>query len=360
MGIINPLYVVAPSLEMYFVDKSTGLPLANGEVWFYQDTTNGRNILKPVYQISGGPGYYTYSVLPNPVILSGVGTFEDDEGNNVLPYYYPYDDEGNVQLYYIEVYDSNGALQFTREGWPNMANGPTPSGSVLSYNYVRNPQFYGWSYLAAGATGFGNVVQGGLIADDWKYSQDDPTQVINVTRGVFALGQTAVPGNPVYYLSYVNSNAGSAAGTFNYFIQTYNSVQTLSGQTVTFSVWLQGPAGAGISITLEQYFGTGGSPSTPVITPIIVNPASLSSKTWTQYSATVLIPSVTGKNIGSNGDDALALIINMPLNVTATVNIANVQMELGNQLSDFHAPICWPASRRMLAGWHGSSPTSLI
>src|SRR5580693_7123038 len=98
---LNRQYVTAPSLQEYFVDKDSGLPLSGGFVYFYVDTA--RSVLKPVFEQTGSPPNYTYSVLPNPVTLSAVGTFQDASGNDIIPYYYPYDSFGDVQLYFIEV-----------------------------------------------------------------------------------------------------------------------------------------------------------------------------------------------------------------------------------------------------------------
>lgn len=92
---LDSRYVVAPVLEQAFIDKKSGLPLANGIITFYQDKQ--RTVLKPIYTLSGDPSH-TYVALPNPLRLSAVGTMQDANGNNVLPYYFPYDEEGNVEL----------------------------------------------------------------------------------------------------------------------------------------------------------------------------------------------------------------------------------------------------------------------
>ena len=119
MSGLSVMYVTGSELEDYFVSNQTGLPLAGGSVYFYVDSN--RTQAKTVYELNQGSGWppaYTYTPLPNPVVLSNTGTIMDANGNNVALYYYPYDSFGNVQLYYVEVYDSQGNLQFTREAWP--------------------------------------------------------------------------------------------------------------------------------------------------------------------------------------------------------------------------------------------------
>src|SRR5947208_2792433 len=112
---VNPsLLVIAPSLEMYFVDKTTGFPLAHGLVYFYSQTN--QSVLKNIYDENG-------NALPNPSVLSSVGTFQDGGNNNILPYYYLFDNNGNPEKYFIKVYSSldgitPATLQFTRDNWP--------------------------------------------------------------------------------------------------------------------------------------------------------------------------------------------------------------------------------------------------
>jgi hypothetical protein len=133
-------YVLDFTLEPYFVDKDTGLPLANGKIYFYDD--DNRNSPKPVYQLAGSPPNYNYAIMPNPIILSSVGTIQDADENNVAIYYKPYDDDGNVQLYYIVVTDENDNVQFTREAWPNITSGNDPTKADDSFqNLLSNPQF---------------------------------------------------------------------------------------------------------------------------------------------------------------------------------------------------------------------------
>lgn len=147
---LDPRFVVTSDLESYFVDKDTGEPLAAGIVTFYSDID--RTIKKPVYQITGAPPNYGYSPLVNPCILSGVGTFQDAMGNNIVPYYFPFEgtpdnSSGEIELYYITVYsnlmdglNTPAVLQFTREGWPNFSDGDSQSTGDVT-NLIPNGQF---------------------------------------------------------------------------------------------------------------------------------------------------------------------------------------------------------------------------
>lgn len=147
---LNPLYVTSVQLQSDFVDKDSGLPLAGGSVYFYQDTN--RNNSKAVYQLSGSPPNYTYTPLMNPLVLGAGGTFVDENGNDIAVYYLPWtsdDGTGVADNYYIAVYSAAnpypmGTPQFTREGWPGVvdANASPTTERVDGFeNALSNPQF---------------------------------------------------------------------------------------------------------------------------------------------------------------------------------------------------------------------------
>ncbi len=141
---LDPRFVTSKDLENLLVDKDTGAFLANGLVYFYKDLA--RTTLKPIYQLTGAPPNYTYTQLPNPITISAIGTFMDNNGDNIALYYFPWDsmDEGaNLELYYVAVFNQFGVPQFTREAWPNYfgEQGGGPNGPVTVVNLIENPQF---------------------------------------------------------------------------------------------------------------------------------------------------------------------------------------------------------------------------
>lgn len=137
---LDERYIVASDLESYFVDKDSGLPLADGTLTFYRDTA--RNVPKVVYQLSGSPPSYTYTSMGAQITLSAVGTVQNSGGDNEVIYYYPYDDEGNLDLYYVVCRNSDGIEQFSREAWPNITSGSDPTQDQTSLqNQISNPTF---------------------------------------------------------------------------------------------------------------------------------------------------------------------------------------------------------------------------
>jgi len=197
MATPNPLYYMCPSLQDYFVDKDNGAPLSAGVVTFYRD--NDHNTLKSVYQQvrNPSPPYdYQFVVLPNPMILSSVGTFLDNNGADIIPYFYPWENApgfptGNQDLYYITVESTDGVPQFTREAWPpNAADNPNTSETfVPTTNLLSNPQFV--EVLFSGSTsipvtGTNTVTE---IAPDWA--------IITSGSGNVVVQQVPIIDNPL-------------------------------------------------------------------------------------------------------------------------------------------------------------------
>ncbi len=334
---INPnLMVVGPDIQEVFIDPATNLPLSGGNIFFYSDSS--RSDLQPVYELTGtSSSGYTFTQLPNPVPLSGAGTPQNGAGQDIVIYYYPFNAEGLPSQYYVVVKDSSGNTILTRQDWPPNTSGgigPIPGASNYLYNFVRNSTFYSWS----NGTSFLNVGLGStdgldFMPDDWVYMQNDSTQNINISQGVFNLGFTGITGdNPPYYLLYSNTSAGSMSQTVNQFSQRYKSVQTLAGKQVTVSLWLMVStpfSTQNISVSVTQFFGTGGSPSASITTQGLLIPGTSLSSSWQQFTGTFTIPAITGTP-GTNLDDALILNINMPLSVVTNVGIDKVVMQVGS------------------------------
>lgn len=334
---LDSRYITTSDLEAYFVDKETGLPLAGGIVTFYSDVN--RSDLKPIYTISGTAPDYSYVQLPNPTTLSGVGTFQDGVGNNIVAYYFPYDADGNVERYFIDVKSSTGTPQFTRPAWPNDV--PQPADIIVSEsedNLVRNPQFTRWGndqYLSsADNVVFQRLGTNEVIADDFIFERTNTNCTVKVSQINFLPGQTVVPGNPVSFLQYECTAVNSGGETFKAVSQTYQSAQFLSGQQVTIGFYGLSTTEESITVYVTQYFGTGGSPSADVVTQV----ATINLiDAWTHFSGTITVPSVVGKSFGTNGDDYFKISLGLPLNQISNISFANVQMCQSSVLPAFPA-----------------------
>lgn len=203
---LDERYILDVTLGPSILDKETGLPLSGGTVYFYEDTS--RNTLKPVYELAGTPGNYSYAVLPNPITLNAAGQLQDADENHVAIYYYPYDSFDNLDLYYIEVYAQGdspgmGTPQFTREAWPNSVGSQNPAASNNSVtNLLSNPQFHDVLFdtsagLTINYTSAGKSVE---IAPGWYIDiTASASGSLTVNRTAIA-GTTFIPTNPPYTL----------------------------------------------------------------------------------------------------------------------------------------------------------------
>jgi hypothetical protein len=210
-----------------------------------------------------------------------------------------------------------------------------PGGFTLR-NKIINGNFDIWQRATSQtSSGYGSV-------DRWQPLHTGSTKT--ASRQSFTLGQTDVPGEPTYFMRHVVT---SVAGSGNYvgLTQTIESVRTLAGKTATLSFWAKADSNKNIAVEFRQNFGTGGSPSTGV-DGIGSQLVSLTTS-WAKYTVTTSIPSITGKTLGTNSNDWLAIQFWFDAGSTynsrtvslgqqsGTFDIAEVQLEEGSVATTF-------------------------
>lgn len=177
--------------------------------------------------------------------------------------------------------------------------------------------------------------------DRWAFAKNDS---VNYSASVndFALGQTDVPLGKKY-IEFTLNSAGSGTD-FVRFEQRIEDVTTAAGQTVTISFWAKANtaftadfdgAPAEPVVGIMQYFGTGGTPSSATNTAFTTSIAL--TTTWTKYTYTATLPSVSGKTVGSNNNDHLRVYLLglMDDDAGKTVSLAQVQLEIGDTATPF-------------------------
>lgn len=333
---LDPRYLIAPALEHAYIDKKSGLPLANGIIAFYQDKQ--RTVLKPIYTLSGDPSH-TYVALPNPLRLSAVGTIQDANGNNVLPCYFPYDEQGNVELYYITVESMDGQLQFTREAWPNTSIEQNNHEKEL-INLIPNGQFLLHNSISAQ----GNRVEGEinqavtyLAPGGWTFQR--PEQSIAKDLVVFERFGSSVSnpsGYPRYAIRIENQlpNPGDLIKDLRIGFRNVN--RFASDQFYTFSFAAQTNTGNTLNATLLliKNYGQGGSP----IEEKIIATVTISNS----YSM-INVPFIFGENqnktLGLNDDDTLSIALRFPTNSVFDVSLTNFMLNEGDNLRNDYPQI---------------------
>lgn len=124
--------------------------------------------------------------------------------------------------------------------------------------------------------------------------------------------------------------APTTGGTYNFFRQRVEDVNTLAGQVCTFSVWVLFQSTAGNLLTnILQNYGTGGSPA--ATNNASTKTTAVPFNTWTKITQTFTMPSVSGKVLGTNNDHGLLVDINFPLNTASTQSyyLWGAQLEAG-------------------------------
>lgn len=340
----DSLLVMAAVLQDYLVDKDDGLPLAAGIVTLYEE--DQRSILKNWYTQQGTNPPYTFVALPNPMTLSSVGTIQDADGNDVIPFFYPYDESEDVpvvQTYSITVHNADGELQFTRSNFPYTPGGSS-SGTVIptNQNLISNSGF--WRNIAANAavdtTGVDSILinsitlngssinyaviapsqHDGFTMPDILYfkNANDGTEEISFNNFVTDDQLTGDP-TPQYYLDLDCTVAGTESQKFIQ-IPLMSSIFSLSGfldSTVTLQAINFNP-GSPITITVGilQYLGSGVNSDAVAQTSIEL------ASGWTKSSISLPIPSAEGQTVSGAGDDGLYLRIGIQVQSALHIGIA--------------------------------------
>ncbi|WP_433767283.1 carbohydrate-binding protein CenC [Pseudomonas putida] len=190
---------------------------------------------------------------------------------------------------------------------------------VYRKNLIINGNFDIWQRGIANAA----PNSGAYIADRFRCDWNGNAGV-NISRQNFVLGQTEVPNEPRYFLRWQQVTAGAGANIHR-ISQAIESVRTLAGKTATLTFWAKADTTRQVNVTLGQFPGSGGGGG-ETVTPV----GSFQLKTsWTRFSATVQLPSLAGKVLGSGGNDCLRLSFDLPLNVLQVIDLAQIQLEEG-------------------------------
>ena len=151
----------------------------------------------------------------------------------------------------------------------------------------------------------------------WNY--DDGT--CTYSAQTFTAGTAPVSGYEATNYARLVTSGQTLASASCFLSQKIENVRTFAGQTVTVSFWAKAATGTPkIAIELDQQFGSGGS--TRVTTA--VGQVTLSTS-WTRYSASVTVPSISGKTIGTSSFLNCNLFVSAGSNFNARTNSMGIQ-----------------------------------
>ena len=219
--------------------------------------------------------------------------------------------------------DDGAAYSLDSSGKENPVAGTGFKNKIINGNFdlwQRGPSF---------------TASGAYMADRWKQNHNNGAGNATYTRQAFTLGQSDVPGEPKYYLRVVTTVA--ATGISSVLRYRIEDVRTLAGQTATLSFWAKVGTTKTFNVVVAQNFGTGGSPSAGVAA--LASAQSIGT-TWTRYIYTFSFPSISGKTLGTDGNDYLEILIQETVSLsTFTLEVAQFQLEKGSVATDFEQ---WP------------------
>jgi hypothetical protein len=157
------------------------------------------------------------------------------------------------------------------------------------------------------------------------------TTTASMSRQSFTLGQTDVPNEPKYFL-----RATPAVNPEELNIsQRIEGVRSYAGKPLSGFFYVKGDANID-AITMIQNFGTGGSPSSEVST--VISNAETVTSSWKKIYFTVDIPSISGKTLGTGGDDYLEFRITTDtMQLGDNIDFAQFWMNKGKQIQEWSA-----------------------
>lgn len=208
------------------------------------------------------------------------------------------------------------------------------------FNYIVNPAIEAWQAGTTVTAGTGKRYG----AD--QFFVDSTGTTTSMTQQVVPIGQTDFDPSAKFFLR-AQTSSSAGASNFGLVAGVIESATTLANKIVTLSFWAKAGSTQSIALELQQIFGTGGSPSATVNTLILKQALTTS---WARYQFTFTVPSVSGKALGSNGDDYLR--VNFWMDAGSTFNtrtntlgqqsmildLWGVKLEEGTYATDFLVP----------------------
>lgn len=166
-------------------------------------------------------------------------------------------------------------------------------------------------------------------ADRWQPYCNFSAGTFTCSQQSFTAGTAPVAG---YESTFFLRLAMPASGTITEWDlwQKVEDVRTFAGQTVTLSFWAKASTATNLKPMIAQNFGSGGS-STVFSTPTTI---SLTTS-WTRYSYTVTLASISGKTIGTGSFLQAILYNDSSISTSVTIDIWGVQLEAGSVATAF-------------------------
>jgi len=189
----------------------------------------------------------------------------------------------------------------------------------------KNLIINGAMQVAQRGTSFTSFSGDTFTVDRWFTSNGGAVAGDTLSQQSFTPGQTNVPGEPESFFRF------SAGATVNNRVwgQRIEDVRSGAGQTLTLSFYGKASIAHSLTIELLQNFGSGGSSA------VVFGTTGYNLTTsWQKFTFDITVPAITGKTVGAGSYIELLLIRSLGAS-SVDIDIANVQLEVGSQATDF-------------------------
>jgi|9_EtaG_2_1085328.scaffolds.fasta_scaffold13494_3 hypothetical protein len=226
------------------------------------------------------------------------------------------------------------------------------SGALSNRNLVIN----GGMEVAQRATSVSSQTASAYQTVDRMYTNASGATYNQSQQTVTVGGETGLPNQFSKYLRF-------EVTTGNNYAQIYHKIEDVTSVpagTVTLSFYAKGTTpDSGLTFLAWQNFGTGGSPSTEVVTTISQT-VTLTS-TWQRFTVNITVPSISGKTLGTNGNSTFYFGIGQGGSTSTdawTLDITGLQLEVGTEATPFeHRSFGDELARCQRYYWVYTSPT---
>jgi hypothetical protein len=204
----------------------------------------------------------------------------------------------------------------------------------------------GLSYQANWAAGKNKFINGDLAVNQRNFTSTTTSSTYGFDRfsyiygdgtatysaQTFTAGTAPVAGYEAANFARIATASQTGVGAYTILQNRIENVRTLAGQSVTLSFWAKAGSGTPkIALELEQFFGTGGSPSGT--TQNYFGQVTLSTS-WVRYSISFTIPSLSGKTVGTAANTS-HLIWNFWTSAGSSFNSRTGSLGIQNSTIDF-------------------------
>ena len=317
-------YTIQPIPFWYFADLN-GEPLAGGKLYSYSSLNP--NLFKPIYQDPSGINQY-----PNPILFDATGT--------IGPLYFKLDSTAPDDLYFLQIFDIQNNLVRQIQQYPISGSGS--GGSINTVQNIENILVNSSFINNSGKTTIQPIsdstflvpsAHSGLYFPDITYIQSGTSNAQDtISFSLFTSGTNPISPDfsTPYYINYdcLNNPTGEVYKGIRIPISQF--VNNVSNQIFTFNIYARANSGANtINVQFRQYFGTGGSPSTAVVTNLTPGSITLTSS-FALYTINFSVPSIFGKILSNSNDDGSYIEILFPTGASCSIDLCKPSLYAGS------------------------------